>query len=352
MAKIIGTMDISTLRATRFATVLEYGEDRILATVQADLAIHNAQVREMFGQFAEATTDRARRYGGSSDGEMYEVDEYGRVPTQWTAGGSSCGFPMKLYQFGIGWTRKWMQTHKPADLAEALINGEKAHIRAIRKAMKTAIFTNANYTFNDFLVDKVDIPVVCFCNADSAEIPTGPNGESFDGATHQHFTANAGLVAANVTALVTLVAEHGHTSALKLFISATNETAFRALAGFTAYPDPRLTYRASDTATKTVDIYNTGNRAIGIFDKAEVWVKPWAIANYIFCCDLGGANKPLCYRQRESTALQGLRLAGEIDSFPLRAQYLEDEYGFGVWNRTNGAVHYFGGGAYVIPTIT
>ncbi len=62
--------------------------------------------------------------------------------------------------------------------------------------------------------------------------------------------------------------------------------------------------------------------------------------------------KPLAFRQREAASLQGLRIAAQLDTHPLYAQYMEAEFGVGVWTRTNGAVLYFGGASYTDPTIS
>ena len=347
-----GTHDISTLLATRFQSVAAFGMDTIQQVLEADVAAHNAIVQEMVAGMCEVTTDRQRRYGSSVGGEMIEVDEYGRSATQVARPGATVGFPMRLFQFGIGWTAKWFETHTPADMAMAVQNAQKAHLRRVQMEIKRAVYLSANYTFSDFLVDNVDLAVKRFLNADSAEIPDGPNGETFVAASHTHYDAINGLTAAAAKATINDVIEHGHGNSVRLAISRTDETTVRALSGFTAYPDPRIIYRATDTPGQALDISRLDNRAIGIFEGAEVWVKPWAIANYLFAWDDGDSMKPLAFRQREAQALQGLRIAASLDTHPLYAQYMEAEFGVGVWTRTNGAVLYFGAGAYADPTIS
>jgi len=237
-------------------------------------------------------------------------------------------------------------------MAQKTLNAEKAHLRSITRELKRSIYLSGNYSVSDFLVDKVTLAVKRFVNADSVDIPDGPNGEAFDGATHTHFDANAGLANSLLKALVDDVVEHGHGSMVKLAIARGNETAVRALTDFEAYPDPRLVFRNTDAPGQTANVSRLDNRAIGIFNAAEVWVKPWAIAGFAFCWDAGASEKPLCFRQRESDSLQGLRVAAELDAYPLMAQYMEAEYGIGVWNRTNGAILDFVNGSYTDPTIT
>jgi len=97
---------------------------------------------------------------------------------------------------------------------------------------------------------------------------------------------------------------------------------------------------------------NIYNRPIGFFgSKAEVWVKPWVPTNYVFAFNTT-VNKPLMVRTRPTagtTNRGSLRIAAQNESYPLRATYLEREYGVGVYERTNGACLYTGGGSYVAP---
>src|SRR6185369_2324415 len=128
MASNTGTYDISTLLATRFQSAAEFGVDTIEKVLAADVAAHNTIVQEMVSDMCEVTTERQRVYGTSADGEMQEVDEYGAAPTQRPTVGDSVGFPLRLFQFNLGWTEKFMQTATPADLATQVQSAEKAHL--------------------------------------------------------------------------------------------------------------------------------------------------------------------------------------------------------------------------------
>jgi hypothetical protein len=347
-----GTSDISTLLAARFQSAAAFGLDEIQRVLAADVAAHNAIVTEMVSGLCEVTGDRQRRYGTSVSGEMVEVDEYGRSQTQKARPGATVGFPLRLFQFGLGWTAKYFETHTPADMAADVQNAQKAHLRRVQREIKRAVYLSGNYTFTDFLVDNVDLAVKRFVNADATAIPDGPNGEVFDGDTHTHYDAVNGLTAVALKASIDDVIEHGHGNAVKVAISRTNEATVRGLTGFEPYTDPRMIYRATDTPGQTLDVTRIDNRAIGIFEGAEVWVKPWALASYAFAYDDGGGLKPLAFRQRDAETLQGLRIAATLDTHPLYAQYMEAEFGVGVWTRTNGAVLYFGADAWADPTVS
>lgn len=347
-----GTHDISTLLAARDQSVAQYGLVNIIPILNRELEAHNQIANMLVMDLAEFTTDRQRKYGVSSSENMEEVDEYGRSATKVNKPGSTVGFPLKLFQYALGWTRKWFENKTPADLAIATQAAERAHLRMLTREVKRAFFLSSNYTFTDFLVDNVDLSVKRLLNADSASIPEGPNNETFDGSSHTHYLARAGgsVAASDVTGAINTVIEHGYGSAVRLAISRTDETTFRGLSGFTAYPDPRVIYRNSDTPGQTLDISRLDNRPIGIIGGAEVWVKSWMMANYAFVWD-AGSEKPLVVRQRANGTTPGLRIAAEIDAFPLHAQYMEAEFGVGVWNRANGAVLYFGNTSYANPTI-
>jgi hypothetical protein len=354
MAINTGTHDISTLLATRLTSAAEFGLDTIAKILQADLAAWQVTVLEMVSGLCEVTTDRQRKYGTSVSGQMAEVDEYGKAPTQKAKPGATVGFPLRKFQFNLGWTADFMLQATPADLATMQLNAQKAHWVEVQRQLKKAIYGSANYTYNDHLVDNVDLAVKRFVNADGASIPEGPNGETFDGSTHTHYDANNGWDATVLTASINDVIEHGHGGSVYVAINKADEAAVRLLTGFVGYPDPRLAvpvYSAAGVPAQRLDISRLDNRAIGIFAGAEVWVKSWVIDNYPFIWDAADPNKPLVFRQQSVGALQGLRLAASIPDHPLYVDFMEAYFGVGVWTRTNGAVLYVGGGAWADPTI-
>jgi len=284
---------------------------------------------------------------------MDEVDEFARADAQKVSPGVTVGFPLRLFQESVQWTRKFMQNATTQELAGQFTAAQDAHILRLQREIKRAIFRSTNVSFVDTLVDNVTLAVKALVNADSAAIPSGPNGETFDGATHTHYLARVGaLAASDVTGAIETVLEHHSTGGVKLYINRAQEAAIRAMtANFTPYIDARIVTGSGTTVARgELDQSNMYNRAIGIFDSAEVWVKQWIPANYMWVF-VTGAPKPLVLRER-TPGSSGLQLVADNESYPLRAQTLEAEFGVGVWNRTNGAVLYVGGTSYVNPTIT
>lgn len=345
-----GSLTIGDLLTVQHQSAAEFGLDTIQEVLDADIAAHNQLVQEMVSGFAELTTDRQRIYGASQQGAMTETDETGRAPTSPVTHGATVGFPLRQFQYAIGWNATFFRLKTPMDMAKAVLGAQKAHLVQIQTQLKYAFFRSANYTWNDFLVDRIDLPVKRLVNADSMVIPDGPNGESYDGSTHSHFNANASLTNAVVVATIDDVVEHGHGNNVILVINKADEAAFRALADFREYVDSRIII---DTANQygrgVLDNSRIDNRAIGVFGAAEVWVKPWVPANYLACWDTGDPRKPLVYRQREQTTMQGLQLVAENMNFPLHSQHMQVEFDVGVWTRTNGAVLRFNNGTYADP---
>lgn len=350
--KKTGTHSLGDLLAVQNTTIIQYGMEPIIEIVQNDLDVHNGLATSMVADLAEVTGDAMRATGESDPIELVEVDEFGRSQTQKPAGAGNLGIPLRMFQAAIGWTRKWFERKTPADLARVQLAVQKAHKVRIIRQIKRAIFVSANYSFRDFLATRVVLPVKRFLNADGMAIPDGPNGETFNAATHTHYLASAALDVTAARALIRTVVEHGHGQAVRVVINQADEAAWSALAGFKAYVDPRLALSANVDRVESprLDITRLNNRAIGIFEGAEVWVKSWGIANYAFCYDNAGP-KPLAIRTRNGQTTN-LRPAAQLEAFPLHAEYMEDEFDVAVVTRTNGAVLYHAGGAYVDPTIT
>lgn len=346
---------IETLLAARFHTIVEFDRDTIRQIIDNDLSAHNQLVQDMLMGFVRFTTEKMLRTGTSMDGEMYEVDEHGRAPTQIDRPGVTAGFPLRLFQHPVGWTQKWLQAHTPNDMAVMILNAETSHLKRIRREIQRAIFPPTNYTFRDHLIDGVDLPIKRLLNADGDPVPDGPNGEQFDPATHTHYNGTVSLTNAAVLDLVEDVIEHGFGASVKLAINRAQESAVRALDDFVAYHDPRVIPAITgDNTVTTLDITRVDNRAIGILGAAEVWVKPWMLPNYMMAWDQGASeeNRALGFRQRAQTSLQGLRLVSEFSHHPLHVQFLESEFGIGVNQRANGALLYIGDATYQAPDLS
>jgi hypothetical protein len=348
----VGNLGIKDLLEVRFLSAEKFGFDAIQTILDQDMAIHNALMTDMVSTFAAVSPDIQRLYAAGSTVRFSQVDEFGRSHTQKATGGSAVGFPLRRYQGANGWSADYLSRATPRDLALTQVAMQNGHALQVRSDLAAAIYGATNYTFRDFLVRNFSIGVKRFVNADGAEIPTGPNGETFDPSTHTHYLANASLDTTHADSLVSTVVEHHQNGQPQVFINVADEVTWRALTNFKPYIDSRLTLNtASNEPTVRLNPFKTNNRPIGLYGAAEVWVKPWTIAGYAVCMDVSpNAGKPLVARVRENTPEQIiLKPVAEIVTFPLQSKFMQSEYGFGVWTRTNGAVLDFGHGSYTDP---
>lgn len=355
-----GTHTIADLASNRFAgeLVMPANVDAINEAVQRDLAIHNQRVTEMVGQLADISTERSTAYGTSAEAEAHKKDEFTRGPTQKITRGGKVEFPLDAYQFAVGWTADFLRRATVQDMALRTIAARQAHLKRIQQDLKEALFGPTNYTYVDRRVDGNSLSVKRLLNADSSPIPTGPNGESFNPATHTHYqavdftAANAAAKAAALAALVQDVIEHGHAAGLVINISQSNESEVRQAEDFEPLIYPNIVPGTNaDRAVGVLDVTRLDNRLIGYFRGFPVWTKPWVPTDYAFASATGEAGaKPLRMRVSTLASEQGLFLAGQIATFPLQAEYMEFVHGFGALTRTNGAVLYMGGSDYVAPT--
>jgi hypothetical protein len=356
MPQAYGTLTtLDTLAAGR-TSVVAYGEDRAYAAIAVMLEAHNQITQEMLGEFVETSTDRRRRFGGPTSMYMDVVDQVGWADVQKIGAGVDVGFPLRKYQAPVGWTRDFLETATPEELNVQFQAVRDADINAVQRELKRAVFNSVNTAaYVDINVDGQTLPLKALVNADGFPLPAGPNGEVFDGSTHTHYLGTAAFVAADLTSLISTVVEHYATGGVRVVINRAQEAAIRAFTGFVAYLDARIVPASTSTVARgDLSQTNLYNRAIGIFDAgggaAEIWVKPWVPASYLFAYNTG-APPPVVMRVRN--AVRGnLRLVSDNEQYPLRAQTMEREFGMSIWTRTNGAVLYTGGASYVVPTIT
>lgn len=356
MAPKTGTYGVADLLANlnTIGGVNSFSVDQIAQIIAQDNQNYSALVTQALADLCETTEDQVRGSGGSAGGDMMEVEEHSRGPTQKDIPGYLIGFPLRKFQYPLGWTAQWERLATPNDVAMKNAAAQAADLRRTRYEIQKAIFTATNYTFRDFLINKAitALPVKAFINADSTAIPNGPNGEVFDGTTHTHYDASATLTAAAVQAAINDVAEHRAGVDIRVVINQTDLGSYQALTGFVPLQVPYVTLNlaANQVATPRLEIGRMDNRQVGWFGAAQVWTKPWGVANYQITYDAAAPQKPLVRRVEKNS--RGLFVAAEIDAHPLRAQYTEDFYGFGAWNRTALHVLRFNNASYAAPTLS
>src|SRR5438874_8780871 len=139
-----GTLQILDTLAANRQYIAAYGEDNAYRAIQMYLDAHNEIMTNMLSDLAEPTTDRLRRYGGVDTMSMIEGDEWSRPDVQKLLPGVNVGFPLKMYQVGLQWTRKYFETHTVSELAGQVTAAMTADVRNVQSQLKKALFTPTN----------------------------------------------------------------------------------------------------------------------------------------------------------------------------------------------------------------
>lgn len=366
MAASYGTLQLlDTLATIDKDNVFEYGEDTLYEHIRDLLEVHNELTNDLVSSFVEPTTQRVARLGADAvQGDMIEVDEYGFADVQKVAvTGYDIGWPLRAYQYAIGWTRRYFQLHTPADIAKDYVAATTADIKNIKRRLLQALFRATNYNFVDRFTDSTTLPVKALINADGTDIPMDEFGNTFDGSTHTHLVGRAGgsLAASDITALIENVTEHGVGGGqVILYINQAQEAAVRAFtSNFDGFQQPLIDPGPGSTADVVAggrkdNPYQIDDKPIGIWDGfVWVWIKPWMPANYILALLVGGRGGAVLRRRTRGVAGFGdFGLVNDQENYPLRAQHFEREFGFGVWNRFAAAILYTGGTSYAVPTFS
>ncbi|MDQ3540125.1 MAG: hypothetical protein M3440_05505, partial [Chloroflexota bacterium] len=341
-------------------TVALFGEDQLREHIDRALAIHNRALAEAIADFARVTDERQLPYGLGDDMEMQELDQMGSPDVQKTAPAGVLGLPLRFFGIAVQWNRHFMLNTTVGELLARLDAAASADVRNVTRQLRRALMLPTNTPgYFDILQSKLTYDIRALLNADGQPVPIGPNAETFNGATHTHYRAEAALSDAGLTGTLDTVLEHGVSGGMAIYINRAQEAAVRGFtASFTPYVDARINPSSTDrTANGGLDVTNPNDRALGIYNGAEVSTKPWVPANYQIIFDRGaGADKALGVRTR-SGALGGDAYAGgfgilyEDDNHPLRAQALGREFGVGVVGRHKAAINFSAGATYVAPAI-
>ena len=349
-----GTLTVLDDLSTVNTTVSDFGEDELARRFQQALEIHNRAMADRIGDFATLTGQPLLAYGGADEMVMQELDEFGAADAQKVTGAGNVGFPLRIYGVAVQWTRLQFETRSVAVLARQLDAAAAADAKNFAALFTRALFTPTNTAYQDVNATNLSYSLRALLNADGEAVPNGLAGnETFNGATHTHYLATATFTAANLTAQISTVVEHGVTGTIRIYINRAEEAAVRGFAGFAPYVDQRISQPASATfATGDLDFNDPNNRAIGLFEGAEVWVKPWIPAGYTLVFDTGAGDDKVVAIRTRTGALTGrgaFGMVAEHEHYPLRARQLAREFGMGIFQRHKAAVMRVNNATYSAP---
>jgi len=343
---MFGTLTtLDTVEAARNTTVFQFGMERIFDAIEAAFNAQNDQLVQQLYPLCNFTTERYVGTASPADDAIHhKIGEFGVPRPQKTVVGAALGFPMDDYGAALQWTRDYLRRRQASEFAAQVRNIMRGDRINVIKQIKNALFRATNFSFEDYLTDHVaNIPVKAIANADGFPLPVDPNGNTFNASTHTHLlgAAVAGtFAAADATAAVETVLEHFNDGVAQIWLNRAQEVAMRAFTGFTPYVDSRITpattaTRADGVQLNPVRLYN---RPIGIFNQAEVWIKPWMPASYMVTVMLRNPDQessilpPLGFREDQNVG-GDLQLVFDDERFPLQARAWMRRFGLGVWNR-------------------
>lgn len=340
-------------------TMVAQIESDLSAAISNALAVHNGIMEDAISAFASLTDQQQLPYVTSGNMELDELDDNATPDTQKNAGVGSLGLPLRFYGVAVQWNRHWRLNTPAGALVSQLNSAADADVRNATRQIRRRLLTPTNTTgYLDKLQTGLTYDLQALLNADGMAIPPGLNGESFDPATHSHYTASASFTAAALSGLIDNVVEHGVSGGVRVYINRAQESAVRGFDGFVGYVDARTNPALTETTASTaLDLTDPTDRAIGLFDGAEIWVRnAFAPANYQIAIDTGAPDARALVIRTRSGGMAGDAYQGgfgtlfEEDDHPLRATGLGREFGVGVRHREKAAVHFSSGGTYVVPT--
>lgn len=334
-------------------TILDLGEARVWEVLERQRQAHNRLLQNILSEFTQVVNDTYRgefqRDVFGADDVIYldPIGELGHADAEKISMGDTVGFPVEAFSKSVQWTKRAFEMLTGREMAAQFDAVAKGHAIQMKRAILNSFFNPTNYSVVDRLTDKTTVNVKRLTNADSGFLPPGPFGESFNSASHTHYQANAGYQNSDVDALILNVAEHYSSGTQYLYINRAQEASIRTHTSFVGYLPSSINPASTErTANGTLAQLPLNNRAIGVINDVEVWIKPWMPANYIMTYITAG--RPLVrVRQRG-----GLEMVAENEQYPLRCRTLEAIYGAGVLERTAAAVLFINGGSYSAPTIS
>lgn len=355
------------------ASVLDFGEGQAYEAIAADLIAWNALIQEELAFLAEMTDDVTRVYGGTQAGQMLEGDEFSDPDSQKVSQGYAISFPLRRGEYKVAFTRDYLATNSAAQLAAQYDAAKLGDLQRMQRKFQEAIFypvsrpitlpngsPNPNAYTERLVKPLISLPLFPFLNADGAPVPSGPNGETFDPATHTHYMASnwgAGGSTAitrdgDLQAACNNLIEHKITGRLVIFINYAQAATVRAMPSFVPLVEMD-TRPGSDLTVSTLpalDPRNFNNRRIGTFLGFEVWIKPWIFPGFLVPMALGDSSgRPLVWRHRKNRLWADFTLFYKDDDAKLRADLMIRDGGCSVWQRHMGVVLYTLQATYTSP---
>jgi hypothetical protein len=327
-----------------------------------EFQIHNTLTSDMFGYFVDNTVAEIESLPtgitslnfGRTDG--IAVGMTGRTDST----PQRVGYPLDGYDASIGWNAGFFSRATTAEMARTVDSIEIADIVGMKSLLSLAIYTklNADLYISPFQTNhsvNTPIDVKRFWNADGQIPPKSWSGTIFNG-THTHFLAANGATGAALTtaldSLIYTVEEHSQGNKTILVINNLDAAKIKASSKFVEALPPQIIASSTERRVNfALNTAQTDDRDIGSYDGRLVVVKPWALPGYVLCLNTGG-DKPIKMREPVIESERGLKLDSQNVLYRLQANTWLRQVGFGVYNRSAGAVLDLVNAAYTTPTFS
>lgn len=328
--------------------VTEVGVSVVDTAIVTSLTEHNRQVDSLVSLFAQRTTDFKTRFRSVNTARLQPLDENGRARPIKSAGYYDIALPIQMA--GSAWgvdyvTSKKMRLDEVNDTLSTIL---MADARWMRDHILAALFTNADWTFND--PEKGSLVVKALANNDSQvyNIMTGADAPS----AANHFLAQAAAIAdvSNPfpTIYDTLTKRPENSGEVVVLVASDLTDSIEGLANFKERTDPNIREGANTSVlVGNLDAQVPGV-VIGYVDKC--WIVEWRSlpSGYMIATTTGG-DKPLALREDMEEELRGFKKVADRDDYPFyESQYLR-RAGFGAWNRVGALVYRIGNASYAVP---
>lgn len=344
-----GTYTLADLSTITNQTINDFGREDVVQAIEDDLAAHNERVDELTALFADQTTEREEPQPLSDDSKARRVDEVGRVRTQTPDKPGKVGYPIDTIQYAVGWDADYLLVATPAEMASTTIAAERAMLAEHIAYIRRALLNPTNYTHYGYVDDKTETTVKALYNGDGQVPPRSPNLATFTG-SHNHYLANAGLTSTVASAAISTVAEHTINANLATYINPSDAATWKALDGFVPLMESRVRVALDQTVgVAALDTANATERDIGYYDGSVVRTRGWMPSGYALTIDLNAPAKVLRRRVPRQAARQGLRVYGGGFVFPLQADFMVEQFGYGVYNRGGASALDYSHANYTAP---
>lgn len=358
MAQVTAIYSLEDLYQQRYAPLSTLDLTRVSATVKAYAQFLADDMANQLDLFTDEIVKSRAIWGGAPTMAFDEVGEFGKGTPRRELTGQELHFPLFKLDATQAASEEFWRRASVADLVDVMNAMDSGYATRVRQEIAAAIFNTGTHTpVVDWLVDKSNLnKIQPFLNADSAAIPTAPNGKTFTASTHTHYLGITGSTVAtsDVNYLVNHVQEHV-LGKIVLFVDPAMPATLAGLASTKYVARQPVVYINQSTTNIARESFDPNadraNMSVGYWDGFEVVTRSWVPTNYICAMAVSGQlGKPLL--RRIDPSFPGLRVAQEISDGIMRIKESYFYMGVSVFNRAAGAVLdcATGSNAYAIPS--